>query len=178
MRERTLTQDVWVRLHELEDRLDDPTWRRFANELEEHSAEPATLCPRCAEEAPCAVVRAFAVVLRAYDVRRATRAAAALADEVRAAGAEILTVLRRPQLDTVGGRERYAFELVYPEGALGILVSGHTAEEHRLGRCLREGDHTVPRISHVGQMLTWEELVKTLTRALARIRDFAQGAAA
>lgn len=177
-----LGTDVWRRMREVEDSLGELAGERIARLLDEHTAVGG-VCPLCSDEPPCHGVRTLADVLRVYDLRRATRAALELAEQIRAR-AEVLTVLRRHQLDRISkstptGRalELFGFELVYSGGTIGILVSGHTAAEHQSGTSTRE-DRRAPVISrrapygHYG----WGPLLASVVDELHRINRLSAGA--
>src|SRR5579859_4375966 len=130
-----------LRISELKDRLDPFMLGEIWGLLNKHEEEGG-VCRTCnAVSYPCPPVEIIAGLLRVGKLANAQACAEAMAEDVRAAGVEILTVLRRPELDTVSRSgvspadhpdiELFGFELVYHGGTVPLTFSGLPAERFK-----------------------------------------------
>jgi hypothetical protein len=163
-----------LRVGELADRLDPFTLREIWALLGEHEDEDG-LCRACnAAPFPCPPVELLAGLLRVGKLANAKACAEAMAEDVRAAGVEILTVLRRPGLDTLDRAntsppihpdiEMFGFELVYPGGTVPLMFSGLPVERFKEAKDFyrRAAHEDQPVIGGVWSARDWTAAVKTV----------------
>ena len=163
-----------LRVGELAGRLDPFTLREIWALLNEHEDEDG-LCRACnAAPFPCPPVELLAGLLRVGKVANAQVCAEAMAEDVRATGVEILTVLRRPELDCVHQAntsppihpdiEMFGFELVYPGGTVPLTFSGLPVERFKEAKdfYLRPSREDQPVIGGVWSARDWAAAVNTV----------------
>lgn len=127
--EQALTQ----RIDELAGKLGDLLTRELRALIADHNPV-FSHCGGCGAPYPCPPIHTAARLLRVEPLGRAAETAARVAVDARTAGAPILTVLRRPELDRIEHSnwnpprfppvEVFGFELVYPYGVCRLLISG------------------------------------------------------
>lgn len=169
------TRATSLRVGELEDRLDPFILREIWALLNEHEEEGG-VCRTCnAAPYPCPPVELLAGLLRVGKVANAQACAEAMAEDVRAAGVEILTVLRRPGLDSVKRSgvspadhpdiEMFGFELVYPGGTVALTFSGLPVERFKGAKDFyrRAAREDQPVIGGVWSANNWTAAVNTVT---------------
>lgn len=163
-----------LRVCELGDRLDPFTLREIWAILNEHEEEGG-VCRTCnAAPYPCPPVELLAGLLRVGKVANARACAEAMAEDVRAAGVDILTVLRRPELDTVKRSgvspadhpdiELFGFELVYAGGTVPLTFSGLPVERFKEAKdfCMGRSRDDQPVIGGVWSASNWAKAVNTV----------------
>lgn len=152
---------------------------RELNELTaKHSPGHNQRCILCGTDYPCPPIRLAGRLLRVDKLHLAWQGAELLAAEARDCGARILAVLRRRELDNVDSSgwspplhpdvELFGFELVHENGAIGLLVSGNSAQELKEG--VEVGRQRGPAVIRRTQWmsLSWGDLLRSVKDEAAR----------
>lgn len=171
------TRELHQRLDEIADRADLFLTREIRGILNEHP-EDCDLCAKGYRHKDLVVIERL---LRVKPLRNATETVQELAAEAVQRGAPVLTVLRRPELDTVETSitcppqhpdvELFGFELVFPGRVVPVRLPGLPVAEFRVVDFTGSGKER-PLVGLFNSRFGFSGAVNHLANEARRIAEF------